>query len=126
MLIFGNRWLCLVNITFEKIGFCEYKTYLNVQKDILEISSRNCGSYITPNAIVFRSSAISWFYHDFIMIIWMMFDTLLLLVTCCIVALIITDSQKSKWKIMKTEEIEKKKERETLYFNFKSRNRIFL
>ena len=41
-----------------------------------------------------------------------MFDRLLLLVLCRIVALMIPDCQKCEWKIIKTEEIEKKKENE--------------
>ena len=38
-------------------------------------------------------------------IIYLIFDALLLLVLCHIVALMITESQKFEWKVMKTEEI---------------------
>ena len=38
-------------------------------------------------------------------IIYLIFDGLLLLVLCRSVALMITESQKFEWKVMKTEEI---------------------
>ena len=53
----------------------------------------------------------------------MIFHALWLLVLCCTVDLMITDSQKCEWKIMRTEGIGKKKGKETwLYFNFKLQN----
>ena len=48
-----------------------------------------------------------------------MFDSLLLLGLCRIIALMITDSQKCEWKIMKIEEIQKKMKR-NLMFQFQT------
>ena len=31
LLIFGNRWLCLISISLEKFEFYEYKMYLDVE-----------------------------------------------------------------------------------------------
>ena len=52
----------------------------------------------------------------------MIFNALWLLFLCCTVDLMITDSQKCEWKIMRTEGIEKKREKNWLYFNLKPQN----
>ena len=61
-------------------------------------------------------------------IILLIFDGLLILVICRIDALMIIDSPNCKWKIMKTEEIEKKR-KINLIFQFqttKNKSLIFL
>ena len=54
---------------------------------------------------------ISWFYRDFINMILFMFDGLLISVLCRYVALMITDTQKCKWKNEDRGNREKKEEK---------------
>ena len=54
---------------------------------------------------------ISWFHHYFIFLILFILNGLLISVFCRNVALMITDSQKCKWKFEYRENREKKKEK---------------
>ena len=69
----------------------------------------NCGSCITRNSISFFGILCKVSFLDNIVLL--IFDDLLLLVLCRINDLMITEKENYEWKIIKTEEIEKKKGR---------------
>ena len=90
----GCRWLCLISICSEKFEFYEYKIYLDVEIVALFILLHNFKfNNFLEYCVRCHFLILSWFYNYNFIYIWWLVD-----ISPRHVALMITDSQKCKWK----------------------------
>ena len=143
VLIFENRWLCLISISSEKFEFDEYKMYLDVEivaPSMLLYNSKfnNFSEYYVRCHFLIPP----WLHNSNFIDIWMLVDynplyyvfVWYVRIMIAMWLLIVKTANENrgnieKWrhrKIMKTEEIKKEKEEklDTWYFILKPRNWI--
>ena len=96
LLIFWCRWLCLISISSEKFEFYKYKMYLDVEiVDLIMLLHNSKFNNFSEYCVRCHFFILSWFHnYNFICIWWQS----LISVLCRNVTLMITDSQKCKWK----------------------------